>query len=243
MTPGATPNPFPGIHTAIIMDGNGRWATARGLPRVAGHRAGVETVRKIVEAAPGAGIGTLTIYAFSADNWERPRREVSTLFDLLGQYIRMETERCIRNGVRATFIGRKDRLSDTIRREMGRMEELTAAGRNLHLRVAVDYSSRDAVLRAIAALEPGVKLTREEFTMRLNAIEHPGVQAPEVDLLIRTGGEQRLSDFLLWEGAYAELYFTPVLWPDFTEADLEMALAEFHRRERRFGRVADAAAG
>jgi undecaprenyl diphosphate synthase len=222
MTPGTNPTPFPGIHAAIIMDGNGRWATLRGLPRVAGHRAGVETVRKIVEAAPGAGVGTLTIYAFSADNWERPRREVSTLFDLLGQYIR---------------------LSDTIRREMERMEEQTSSGRNLHLRIAVDYSSREAVLRAIASLEPGVKLTREEFLRKLNAIEHPGIQAPEVDLLIRTGGEQRLSDFLMWEGAYAELYFTPTLWPDFMEADLEAAMAEFHRRERRFGRVADAAAG
>jgi undecaprenyl diphosphate synthase len=126
---------------------------------------------------------------------------------------------------------------------MERMEEQTSSGRNLHLRIAVDYSSREAVLRAIASLEPGVKLTREEFLRKLNAIEHPGIQAPEVDLLIRTGGEQRLSDFLMWEGAYAELYFTPTLWPDFMEADLEAAMAEFHRRERRFGRVADAAAG
>jgi undecaprenyl diphosphate synthase len=235
------PIEFRGLHVACIMDGNGRWATSRNMPRVAGHRAGVETVRAIVEAAPGFGIGTLTLYAFSSDNWQRPRREVAALLDLLKQYIRRETERCVRDGVRVSFIGRRDRLSDNVVRSMEQMEAATLAGRNLHLRVAVDYSSRDAILRAAARVPTGVEIERDQF-LHLLADGDPAVIRPRyVDLMVRTGGEQRLSDFLLWECAYAELYFTPQLWPDFTAQDLERAVAEYHRRDRRFGRVPDAA--
>jgi undecaprenyl diphosphate synthase len=236
----ATPS---GIHVACIMDGNGRWATQQGKSRLAGHRAGVETVRTVVESAPGCGIGTLTLYAFSSDNWQRPRREVLALFELLDLYIRKETERCVRDGVRVNFIGRRDRLSGPILRAMERMEETTRGGATLHLRIAVDYSSRDSILRVLSTLTPGTKLDREQFLEHLSAADGPGGSAPEVDLLIRTGGEQRLSDFLLWESAYAELYFTPLLWPEFGTPDLEAAVAEFHRRERRFGRIPDAAAG
>jgi len=232
-----------GLHVACIMDGNGRWATSRGLPRLAGHRAGVEAVSRIVEAAPNSGIGTLTLYAFSADNWNRPRREVVALFDLLDRYIRRETDRCVRDGVRVAFIGRRDRLSPSIVRAMERMEDATRLGSTLHLRIAVDYSARDAILRAAAQIPPGRKLDRDEFLDLMCANDGSGLPVGEVDLLIRTGGEQRLSDFLLWECAYAELFFTPRLWPDFEAADLEAAVADFHRRERRFGRVPDAAAG
>ena len=225
------------------MDGNGRWATAQGQPRLAGHRAGVETVSRIVEAAPGFGIGTLTLYAFSSDNWHRPRREVVALFDLLDRYIRKETDRCVDDGVRVTFIGRRDRLSPSIVRAMERMEEVTRDGRNLHLRLAVDYSARDAILRAAAQIPHGIRLDRDAFLELLCATDGAGVRVPEVDLLIRTGGEQRLSDFMLWESAYAELHFTPRLWPDFAISDFETAITDFQRRERRFGRIPDAAAG
>jgi len=232
-----------GMHVACIMDGNGRWATQQGKPRLAGHRSGVDSVSAVVEAAPGLGIGTLTLYAFSSDNWQRPRREVVALFDLLDRYIRKETERCVRDGVRVSFIGRRDRLSRSIVRSMERMEELTKSGANLHLRIAVDYSSRDAILRAAAQVPAGAKLDRDAFLDLLCATDGSGVRVPEVDLLIRTGGEQRLSDFLLWECAYAELYFTRRLWPEFGAHDLAAAVADYHRRERRFGRVPDAAAG
>ncbi len=232
-----------GLHVACIMDGNGRWATTQGQPRLAGHRAGVETVSRIVEAAPGFGIGTLTLYAFSSDNWHRPRREVVALFDLLDRYIRKETERCVRDSVRVTFIGRRDRMSPSIVRAMERMEEATREGRTLHLRIAVDYSARDAILRAAAQIPHGTRMDRDEFFELLCATDGAGVRVPEVDLLIRTGGEQRLSDFMLWESAYAELHFTPRLWPDFGTADLEGAISDFQRRERRFGRLPDAAVG
>ena len=232
-----------GIHVACIMDGNGRWATQQGKSRLTGHRAGVEAVSTVVEAAPALGIGTLTLYAFSSDNWQRPRREVVALFDLLDLYIRKETERCVKDGVRVTFIGRRDRLSPSIVRAMSRMEELTSAGTALHVRLAVDYSSRDSILRAVSLAPAGAKLDRDAFLDLLCATDGSGVRVPEVDLLIRTGGEQRLSDFLLWECAYAELYFTRRLWPEFGAADLEAAVSDYHRRERRFGRVPDAAAG
>ncbi len=251
MTPKPRNDRPQGLHVACIMDGNGRWATQQGKARLAGHRAGVETVRTVVETAPSLGIGTLTLYAFSSDNWQRPRREVVALFELLDHYIRRETERCLKDGVRVSFIGRRDRLSAPILRAMERMEDATRDGATLHLRIAVDYSSRDAILRAAAQLaaSPGAasrsdsRHDRDSFHELLCATDGSGVPAPEVDLLIRTGGEQRLSDFLLWECAYAELYFTPRLWPEFDALDLETAIADFHRRERRFGRVPDAAVG
>lgn len=200
------------MHTAIIMDGNGRWARARGLPRTAGHRAGATAVRRVIEAAPSFGIDALTLYAFSADNWQRPRGEVQSLMRLLRVYLRDETARCIEQGVRLEVIGRRDRLSPALRTAIADAEHATSGGRTLHLRLAIDYSARDAISRGDVAL-------------------------PDVDLLIRTGGEQRLSDFLLRECAYAELYFTSCMWPDFDEAALSAAVAEFGRRQRRFGKI------
>jgi undecaprenyl diphosphate synthase len=223
------------LHVALIMDGNGRWATERGLPRAAGHREGVEAVRRVVEAAPEAGIGTLTLYAFSSDNWKRPAREVQWLMRLFREYLRSETARCRATGTRLSVIGRRDRLATSVRREIERTEARTAAGRRLHLRIAVDYSSRDSILRAAQCVGEGEALTRERFSRLLAIADHGDTRTPDVDLLIRTGGEQRLSDFLLWECAYAELLFLPVRFPDFAKADLTAALHAFHARERRFG--------
>jgi undecaprenyl diphosphate synthase len=233
----------PGLHVAIIMDGNGRWATARGLPRTAGHHTGVRTARSIVESAVRAGIGTLTLYAFSSDNWGRPRPEVLGLMRLFRRSLLVESKRCLENGVRLSIVGRRDRLPAALRRTITQAEDLTAAGRDLHLRVAVDYSSRDAILRAAAkAKDLTAPLTRERFSQLLADVDHDRVPVPDVDLLIRTGGEKRLSDFLLWECAYAELVFSPTMWPDFQESDLLRAIDEFESRDRRFGRVAAQAA-
>jgi len=197
------------LHVAIIMDGNGRWATRRGLPRGAGHRAGAETVRRIVQVAPDLGITALTLYAFSADNWKRPAGEIAILMRLFARYLHGEVASLARQGVRLAVIGRRDRLPTPLVSAIAAAEQATAGGTRLELRLAVDYSAR-AAIRADALL-------------------------PDVDLLIRTGGEQRLSDFLLWESAYAELWFTDRMWPDFSAADLAAAVADFQSRERRFG--------
>lgn len=229
-----------GLHVAVIMDGNGRWANARGLPRVAGHRQGARVVRRIVEAAPDLGIGTLTLYAFSSDNWQRPPREVGGLMRLFRGYLASETAKLVESGVRLTAVGRRDRLPDVLARAIAGAEEATAGGTRLHLRLAIDYSARDALLRA-AALAGGREVGRDEFAALLGQAAGSAEPAPDVDLLIRSGGEQRLSDFLLWECAYAELYFTPRMWPDFGPTDLAGAVAEFHNRDRRFGRVPERA--
>jgi undecaprenyl diphosphate synthase len=219
------------LHVGIIMDGNGRWATRRGLSRLRGHEAGVEAIRRVVEAAPDQGVGTLTLYAFSTDNWRRPRAEVAALMALLRFYLASEVESLVKNGVRLTVIGRRDRLPDGIAAAIGRAEAETAGGEVLHLRIAVDYSSRDAILNAAAKLAGVTEPTRELFSQLVTG--EAGLR--DVDLIIRTSGEKRLSDFLLWEGAYAELHFTERMWPEFDAQDLEEALASFHRRERRFG--------
>jgi undecaprenyl diphosphate synthase len=203
------------LHAAIIMDGNGRWASRRGLSRSSGHRVGAEAVRRVVEAAPGLGIGALTLFAFSSDNWKRPAAEVSTLMRLFARHLRTETPRCLDHGVALRVVGRRDRLPGPLVDAIERTEAATAAGARLDLRLAVDYSAR-------AAIETGRLL-------------------PDVDLLIRTGGEQRLSDFLLWECAYAELYFTPLMWPDFGAAELAAAVAWFHARDRRYGGLKETA--
>lgn len=226
-----------GLHVAIIMDGNGRWATARGRPRRSGHRAGGEAVRRTVQAAPSVGIRTLTLYAFSSDNWQRPSEEVGALMRLFGRYLRRETSRCVAEGVRVSVIGRRDRLGLPLRRAIETTEATTAGGDRLHLRLAVDYSSRDAILQAVRRWRRDGLPSREAFAALVAEGIHSPDPIPDVDLLIRTGGEQRLSDFLLWECAYAELVFMRRLWPDFDEADLEAAVAEFRRRERRFGRL------
>ena len=215
---------MPEFHVAIIMDGNGRWATRRGLPRIAGHRAGAAAVRRTVEAAPDLGISVLTLYAFSEDNWSRPSREVSALMKLLGRYLVQETARCVANGVRLEAIGRRDRLPAPLVALLEESERKTAHGRRLRLRLAIDYSSRRAILEA--ARRASRSLTEDHFS---------ALVGPDVDLLIRTSGEQRLSDFLLWECAYAEMIFTSRLWPDFAGEDLAQAVAEFQRRDRRFG--------
>jgi undecaprenyl diphosphate synthase len=212
------------FHCAIIMDGNGRWAIARGLPRAAGHRAGASALRRAVEAAPGSGIGILTLFAFSSDNWRRPGPEVSALMGLLGDYLDAETARCVENGVRLNVIGRRDRIPGALGKRIASAEAATRQGSRLWLRIAIDYSSRDAI--ASAAGCGGV--SRDALA---------GSLGPEVDLLIRTGGEQRLSDFLLWESAYAELVFMRRLWPDFDGADLEAAMRDFRSRSRRFGGI------
>jgi undecaprenyl diphosphate synthase len=197
------------LHVAIVMDGNGRWATRRGVPRVAGHRAGAEAVRRVVEAAPDLGVAALTLYAFSADNWKRPAGEVTALMRLFARYLRSESARLRAHDVRLEIVGRRDRLPAQLVAAIALAERATASGGRLCLRLAIDYSARWAI-RAGAIL-------------------------PDVDLLIRTGGEQRLSDFLLWECAYAELYFSDTMWPDFGAAGLARAVAEFQARERRFG--------
>lgn len=207
------------------MDGNGRWALGRGLPRIAGHRAGVEAARRVVEAAPECGIGTLTLFAFSSDNWRRPPDEVTALMSLLFSYLENETRRAILNGVRLQVIGRRDRLGEPLKAAIGRAESATAGGSRLHVRLAVDYSARDSI---VAAARAQADLSREALALALG---------PPVDLLIRTGGEQRLSDFLLWEAAYAELVFSRVMWPEFGAADLARAVREFRGRERRFGGI------
>lgn len=228
-----------GMHAAVIMDGNGRWATLRGLPRVAGHREGAQAVRRVVEAAPGLGISTLTLYAFSSDNWGRPPREVSALMRLFRAYLASETARCVETGVRLRVIGRRDRLGGALLRQIQAAEAATRDGERLLLRIAIDYSARDALLRA-AALAGGREIDRDAFAALLGRALGDEEPAPDVDLLIRTGGEQRLSDFLLWECAYAELYFTPRMWPDFGAPALGEAVDWFHRRERRFGLVKSA---
>ncbi|MGI9188500.1 MAG: di-trans,poly-cis-decaprenylcistransferase [Longimicrobiaceae bacterium] len=231
----------PALHVAIIMDGNGRWATRRGRPRALGHRAGARAVRRIVEAAPVAGIGTLTLYAFSADNWSRPEREVGMLMRLFRSYLASETARCVENGVRLRLIGRRDRLPEPLRLAMHAAEDSTRGGERLLLRIALDYSARDAIARAAAAWKEDLVPSREEFARLLDGSD--GGCAPNVDLLIRTGGEQRLSDFLLWESAYAELHFSARMWPDFGPADLHAAVADFRTRDRRFGALPRALAG
>ena len=224
-----------GLHVAIIMDGNGRWATRRGLPRVAGHRAGVATVRRMVGAAPAVGIATLTLFAFSSDNWRRPAEEVAALMRLMRAYLRNASARFVADGVRLTFIGRRDRLPALLREGVAAAEAATAQGRGLHLRIALDYSARDAIARAAARSASAASPSLDELRRGIDRalVETGGAGA--VDLLIRTGGERRLSDFLLWECAYAELWFTDLMWPDFDAAALAQALADFGRRERRFG--------
>ena len=242
MTPRTLPSPESKIHVAIIMDGNGRWAIERGLPRSAGHRAGVEVVRRVVEAAPGLGIATLTLYAFSAANWSRPAGEVRELLALLEAYLKSQTAECVARGVRLTVIGRRDRLPPEVVAAIAESERATAGGKRLHLRLAIDYSARDAIMRAAALAEPPDQLSRDRFARLLARATHASDAVADVDLLIRTGGEQRLSDFLLWECAYAELVFSPQLWPDFTPADLAAAVQHFRSRERRFGGLAPAPA-
>ena len=229
------------FHVAINMDGNGRWALARGRPREEGHIAGATAVRRTVESAPALGITTLTLYAFSSDNWRRPRGEVDNLMSLFEKYLDSECAHLADGGVRFNVIGRRDRIPGSLRRSIAHVEERTSEGTALHLRIAIDYSARDALLAAAGRVARGISPTREAFERSLCEAIHAPSGTRDVDLFIRTGGEQRLSDFLLWESAYAELYFTDVPWPEFGAADLAAAVQAFAARERRYGGILTAA--
>jgi undecaprenyl diphosphate synthase len=232
----------PRLHVAILLDGNGRWAASRGLARSEGHRAGVDAVRRVVRAAPTQGIGTLTLYAFSSDNWRRPSSEVNSLLALLESFFRSDASKCAADGVRLRVIGRRDRIPQSLSQAIEAAERITASGRTLELRIAVDYSARDSILRASCWMLSSLEISEREFAKRLGEVTHSTGPALDVDLLIRTGGDRRLSDFMLWECAYAELFFTPRMWPEFEVADLTEAIQDFLKRERRYGKLPEAAA-
>ena len=225
------------LHVAIIMDGNGRWAQSRGLPRTQGHIEGAKAVNAIVEAAAHSGLRALSLYAFSADNWGRPGAEVSALMRLLRRYLITETRRCVEQSIRINVVGRRDRLSTGLVRAIEQSERLTAHCSRMHLRIAVDYSAQHSILEAVRRASSPHELDARGFQVMLDEVDHAAAPAGAVDLLIRTGAEQRLSDFLLWECAYAELYFTDCMWPDFGATGLRNALADYSRRQRRFGKV------
>lgn len=242
MTPIMRGNSGRGLHVAILPDGNGRWAAARGLARSEGHRAGAAAVRRVISAAPSLGIDTLTIYAFSANNWERPTSEVKTLLAVLENYLCEEAAGLASHGVRLRVLGRRDRIPASMVEAMEAAERATAHARGLELRIAIDYSARESILQAACWMLSSVEISDREFARRLGQVTHGGSAAPDVDLLIRTGGERRLSDFLLWECAYAELLFVPEMWPEFGADDLQAAVEDFLGRERRFGRLPETAA-
>ena len=215
------------LHVGIIMDGNGRWAERRGHPRTTGHRAGVRSVRRIIECAPAMGVRMLTVYAFSADNWRRPEVEVRALMRLLRSYLVYETDRCVAEGIRIQFVGRRDRLSRILVETMEMAEARTRDGVRLTLRIALDYSSRDALVQAAQKMAERGRFDRQAMNEAL--------EAEDIDLVIRTAGEQRLSDFFLWECAYSEFVFTDRLWPDFNAGDLKAAIDVYSQRTRKFG--------
>ena len=233
--------PEAGIHVAIISDGNGRWATSKGLPRSAGHRAGAEVARELVEAAPSLGIHTLTLFALSCANWQRPSVEVAGILRLFHESLLTETSHCVNEDVRLSVIGRRDRLPMNLRQAIHDAEAATAGGRKLHLRLAIDYSAREAIFVAACRFYKVTELSYESFGKLLEEFNRGG--ATDVDLLIRTGGEQRISDFLLWECAFAEFVFLQTRWPDFTVGDLKMAVDEFDSRDRTRGTLPAAASG
>jgi len=250
-----TPNEFAkvargsGLHVAIIMDGSGRWAERRGWPRAAGHPAGAEAVRRVVRAAPENGISTLTLFAFSSANWRRPASEAAALMEIFRNYLETEMAGHRARGVRVGVIGRRDRLPSALLKAVERAEAATARGKNLYLRLAIDYSAREALVAAAVRQQAarrssarGASESFDGFARALAAVIHEAAPAPDVDLVVRTGGERRLSDCLLWEGAFAEIVFTDRLWPDFGAADLAAAIEEFRRRERRFGGLVHSAA-
>jgi len=223
------------MHVAIIMDGNGRWATQRGLPRSAGHIEGAKAVRATVEAAARADVKTLTLYAFSSANWARPPAEIAALMRLFGQYLFTETRRCMDQSIRINVIGRRDRLSENLLRSIEQSEHSSAAGSGMLLRIAVDYSSQHSIVQAARRAVHETDLTAADFHRLLHEVDHCAHPVSEVDLLIRTGNERRLSDFLLWECAFAELHFSECLWPDFDEGRFRSALEDYGSRQRRFG--------
>jgi undecaprenyl diphosphate synthase len=229
------------LHVALIMDGSGRWATRRGLPRPAGHRAGVAALRRIIAAAPALDIATLTVFAFSCDNWRRPAAEVEALMWLMRAYLRAAATELKGLGVRLTVIGRRDRMPAALVDEIARVEAATAGGNRLTLRIALDYSSREAIACAVVRCATSPPPSLDLVGKLIGDVLAEDSIVGEVDLLVRTGGEKRLSDFLLWECAYAELWFTDTMWPDFDVEALRGALADFRRRGRRFGALPSSA--
>jgi undecaprenyl diphosphate synthase len=227
---------YPPQHVAIIMDGNGRWAKKHGLPRLAGHNFGGDNIRPVVKIFADYGVRYLTIYMFSTENWNRPRVEVAGLLSLLARKIDQETQAFHQENIRLVHLGRKDRLSRKLREKVQAAVELTKNNTGLTLCLAFDYGGRDEIVQAARRIAsagiPGDSIDEPVFTRYLYS---PDI--PDPDLVIRTGGESRLSNFLLWQAAYSELYFTPVLWPDFGRKDVEEALSEYKRRQRRFGKV------
>lgn len=221
------------LHVAIICDGNGRWATSRALHRSEGHRAGAETARRIIQCAPHLGIHTLSLFALSSANWKRPASEVAAILGILQEYLVEETRHCVDEGIRLSMIGRRDRLPATLREAIAEAEAMTANGHKLHLRLAIDYSARHTIYQAASKFYKVTDLSSEAFAALLSEVQRGG--STEVDLLIRTGGEQRLSDFLLWECAFAEFVFLAKRWPDFTPSDLRDAVIVFEQRERTRG--------
>jgi undecaprenyl diphosphate synthase len=221
------------------MDGNGRWARQRGRPRLVGHREGAKAVRRTVEAAVEQGVSVLTLHAFSADNWKRPRDEVNSLMHLFAAHLESETAGCVKNGIRLSVIGRRDRLDGELLEQIEWSEATTAGGTKMHLRLAVDYSSRESLVHAARRLRNSVLISAKALEIAVAQATHADPSTPGVDLLIRTGGEQRLSDLFAWDCAYAELWFTQKLWPDFCSDDLAAAIADFRKRDRRFGTVTD----
>jgi len=229
-------------HVAIIMDGNGRWARKRAMPRQAGHRAGVKSVRQVVETAAQRGVSYLTLFAFSSENWARPKEEVSSLMKLFLEALRREVRELHRNNVKVSFIGAREQLQDGLVDKITEAEALTADNIGLNLLIAVSYGGRWDVTRAAQNIAVKVKngelMTEDIDESRISA-ELQLADVPDPDLLIRTGGEQRISNFMLWNLAYAELYFCDTLWPDFREADFDAAIAHFARRQRRFGHTGE----
>ena len=229
------------VHVAVIMDGNGRWARARGLPRIAGHRAGAEAVRRTIKACRELGVRHLTLFAFSSENWKRPADEVDDLMGLLRFYIRKEIDELNAQGVAVHFIGSDEGLADDIRELMRKTEEITRDNRLLHVTVALNYGSRDELCRAVRAVAREAvdgKRRPDEIDEAVIAAHLDTAAMPDPDLIVRTSGEQRLSNFLLWQAAYAELVFSPVMWPDFDKEALVAAIDEYQRRERRYGAIA-----
>ncbi|MFG6340374.1 MAG: isoprenyl transferase [Lachnospiraceae bacterium] len=227
-------------HVAIILDGNGRWAKSKGMPRNYGHVQGAKTVEVICEEAYRMGIQYLTVYAFSTENWDRPADEVDALMGLLRNYMKTCLKTAAKNNMCVRVIGDKSRLDEDIRKRIGELEEATKENTGLHFQIAINYGGRDEIVRAVRKLADRVKdgtLAPEEITQeRLgNALDTAGI--PEPDLLIRTCGEQRISNFLLWQLAYTEFYFTPVAWPDFSKEELEKAVDAYNKRDRRYGLV------
>jgi len=230
------------LHVAIIMDGNGRWATRRGLPRIMGHKKGVERVREIVRAAPGLGITTLTLYAFSSENWRRPADEVSGLMGLLKSFLTRELDELCANGVRLAVIGETERLPADVREVLDAAITRTSGNRRLNLNLALSYGGRGEIVHAarrIAARCLNGEIAPDDIGEELFSAHLHTAGQPDPDLLIRTGGEQRLSNFLLWQLSYAELCFVPAPWPEFDAGELERALADFRKRERRFGMTSE----